>query len=173
MVAVHLSVFLAVAGCRGGGQVRAQMTEDMVNIKMLGISVPGVPGEDFPILATVPDTSFRWVRGSPQYLEPRGVQLRGQAAGPQLRGRGGLLPGVPHLHRGPRHQQPQVQPAVPQRHDLRPARADLPLVVPGQLPGRRAAVHRAAGQHGGAAVPWGLQRHLRLRQRGRLQLRVQ
>ena len=35
------------------------MTEDMINIKMLNISVPGVPGQDFPILATVPDTSFR------------------------------------------------------------------------------------------------------------------
>ena len=35
------------------------MTDDMMNIKMLGISVPGVPGDDFPILAEVPQTSFR------------------------------------------------------------------------------------------------------------------
>ena len=34
--------------------------DDMINIKMLGISVPGVPGQDYPILATVPDTSFRF-----------------------------------------------------------------------------------------------------------------
>ena len=35
------------------------MSDDMMNIKMLGISVPGVPGDDFPILAEVPQTSFR------------------------------------------------------------------------------------------------------------------
>ena len=35
------------------------MTDDMMNIKMLGISVPGVPSDDFPILAEVPQTSFR------------------------------------------------------------------------------------------------------------------
>ena len=58
---------LAGAGARREDQVMArrgrqedgQMTEDMVNIKMLEISVPGIPGQDFPILATVPDTSFR------------------------------------------------------------------------------------------------------------------
>ena len=33
--------------------------DDMMNIKMLSISVPGVPGDDYPILATVPQTSFR------------------------------------------------------------------------------------------------------------------
>lgn len=32
--------------------------DDAMNIKMLGISVPGTPGEDYPILATVPKTSF-------------------------------------------------------------------------------------------------------------------
>ena len=36
-----------------------QLTDDMINIKMLGISVPGVPGDDYPILAEVPETSFR------------------------------------------------------------------------------------------------------------------
>merc|ERR1739847_44950 len=30
----------------------------MINIKMLSISVPGQPGQDYPILATVPSTSF-------------------------------------------------------------------------------------------------------------------
>jgi len=32
--------------------------DDEMNIKMLGISVPGTPGEDYPILAKVPSTSF-------------------------------------------------------------------------------------------------------------------
>ena len=57
---------LAGAGARREDQVMPRrgrqtgvMTEDMVNIKMLNISVPGVPGQDFPILAKVPDTSFR------------------------------------------------------------------------------------------------------------------
>ena len=31
---------------------------DMMNIKMLGISVPGTPGEDYPIFSSVPSTSF-------------------------------------------------------------------------------------------------------------------
>ena len=70
---VRLSVVLGLllasvagAGARREDQVMPRrgrqagvMTEDMVNIKMLNISVPGVPGQDFPILATVPDTSFR------------------------------------------------------------------------------------------------------------------
>merc|ERR1711936_1180128 len=30
----------------------------MMNIKMLGISVPGTPGEDYPIFSAVPQTSF-------------------------------------------------------------------------------------------------------------------
>jgi len=30
----------------------------MMNIKMLGISVPGTPGEDYPIFSSVPSTSF-------------------------------------------------------------------------------------------------------------------
>merc|ERR1719431_1898538 len=32
--------------------------DDMMNIKMLGISVPGTPGEDYPIFAAVPQTTF-------------------------------------------------------------------------------------------------------------------
>merc|ERR1719370_2379684 len=32
--------------------------DDMMNIKMLGISVPGTPGEDYPIFSAVPLTSF-------------------------------------------------------------------------------------------------------------------
>jgi len=32
--------------------------DDMMNIKMLGISVPGTPGEDYPIFSAVPQTSF-------------------------------------------------------------------------------------------------------------------
>merc|ERR1712142_1445320 len=32
--------------------------DDMMNIKMLGISVPGTPGEDYPIFSSVPQTSF-------------------------------------------------------------------------------------------------------------------
>jgi len=34
------------------------ISDDMMNIKMLSISVPGIPGDDYPILATVPQTSF-------------------------------------------------------------------------------------------------------------------
>jgi len=34
------------------------ISDDMMNIKMLSISVPGIPGDDYPILATVPKTSF-------------------------------------------------------------------------------------------------------------------
>ena len=60
-----LASLLAGAEARREDQVMArrgrqqQMTEDEINIKMLGISVPGNPGQDYPILATVPDTSFR------------------------------------------------------------------------------------------------------------------
>ena len=54
---------------RGDGQVSARqsrqvdidletMTEDMMNIKMLSMSVPGIPGEDYPILNEIPETSF-------------------------------------------------------------------------------------------------------------------
>merc|ERR1712062_458598 len=43
---------------RLGRQLETEMTEDMINIKMLSISVPGSPGQDYPILATVPQTSF-------------------------------------------------------------------------------------------------------------------
>ena len=57
---------MSVVRCRRGEQVMARqarqvadMTDDMINIKMLGISVPGVPGDDYPILAEVPETSFR------------------------------------------------------------------------------------------------------------------
>merc|ERR1711892_1085031 len=32
--------------------------DDQMNIKMLGISVPGTPGEDYPIFSSVPDTLF-------------------------------------------------------------------------------------------------------------------
>merc|ERR1711892_1052375 len=32
--------------------------DDQMNIKMLGISVPGTPGEDYPIFSSVPDTPF-------------------------------------------------------------------------------------------------------------------
>ena len=60
-----LASLVAGAEARREDQVMArrgrqqQMTEDEINIKMLGISVPGSPGQDYPILATVPDTSFR------------------------------------------------------------------------------------------------------------------
>jgi len=37
------------------------MSSDMMNIKMLSISVPGQPGRDYPILATVPPTPFSCV----------------------------------------------------------------------------------------------------------------
>ena len=40
-------------------QLGDQISSDMMNIKMLSISVPGQPGQDYPILATVPPTSFR------------------------------------------------------------------------------------------------------------------
>lgn len=59
-----LASLVAGAEARREDQVMArrgrqqQMTEDEINIKMLGISVPGSPGQDYPILATVPDTSF-------------------------------------------------------------------------------------------------------------------
>ena len=40
-------------------QLESEMSRDQMNIKMLSISVPGQPGQDYPILATVPPTSFR------------------------------------------------------------------------------------------------------------------
>ena len=53
--------------------------DDMINIKMLGISVPGVPGQDYPILATVPDTSFRFAMLSFLLSNLFPIQLRRQA----------------------------------------------------------------------------------------------
>ena len=53
--------------------------DDMINIKMLGISVPGVPGQDYPILATVPDTSFRFAMLSFLLSKLFPIQLRRQA----------------------------------------------------------------------------------------------
>ena len=44
---------------RQGRQLEEEMTDDMMNIKMLSISVPGIPGDDYPILAEIPNTSFR------------------------------------------------------------------------------------------------------------------
>ena len=44
---------------RQGRQQEQEMTDDMMNIKMLSISVPGIPGDDYPILAEIPNTSFR------------------------------------------------------------------------------------------------------------------
>ena len=51
---------------QGQGQILAQgqgrrdsgMTADEINLKMLRGSVPGIPGEDYPIYATVPVTGF-------------------------------------------------------------------------------------------------------------------
>ena len=37
----------------GSGTVESEMTSDEMNMKMLMTSVPGVPGEDYPILANV------------------------------------------------------------------------------------------------------------------------
>eukprot|EP00092_Neocalanus_flemingeri_P016806 GFUD01018176.1.p1 GENE.GFUD01018176.1~~GFUD01018176.1.p1 ORF type:complete len:362 (+),score=58.29 GFUD01018176.1:29-1087(+) len=37
---------------------QSDVDADMMNIKMLGISVPGSPGEDYPIFSSVPSTSF-------------------------------------------------------------------------------------------------------------------
>ena len=60
-----LASLVAGAEARREDQVMArrgrqqQMTEGEINIKMLGRSAPGSPGQDYPILATVPDTSFR------------------------------------------------------------------------------------------------------------------
>ena len=34
------------------------LSGDELNLKMLSMSVPGVPGEDYPILAEVPQTGF-------------------------------------------------------------------------------------------------------------------
>ena len=45
---------------RQGRQQEQEMTDDMMNIKMLSISVPGIPGDDYPILAEIPNTSFRY-----------------------------------------------------------------------------------------------------------------
>ena len=55
-----LLIFLpGLLALRQGRQLEGEMTSDMINIKMLSISVPGQPGQDYPILATVPSTSFR------------------------------------------------------------------------------------------------------------------
>jgi len=56
---IILPGFLALRQGRQGRQLEPEMTSDMINIKMLSISVPGQPGQDYPILATVPPTSFR------------------------------------------------------------------------------------------------------------------
>ena len=56
---IFLPGLLALRQGRQGRQLEEEMTSDMINIKMLSISVPGQPGQDYPILATVPSTSFR------------------------------------------------------------------------------------------------------------------
>ena len=56
---IFLPGLLALRQGRQGRQLEEEMTSDMINIKMLSISVPGQPGQDYPILATVPPTSFR------------------------------------------------------------------------------------------------------------------
>ena len=56
---IFLPGLLALRQERQGRQLEDEMTSDMINIKMLSISVPGQPGQDYPILATVPSTSFR------------------------------------------------------------------------------------------------------------------
>ena len=50
---------LALRQERQERQLESEMSRDQMNIKMLSISVPGQPGQDYPILATVPPTSFR------------------------------------------------------------------------------------------------------------------
>ena len=60
------------------------------------------------------------------------------------------MPGVPHLRPqgGPGHR--QVQPALPQRDNLRPVWADVQVVVPGGLRQVRAVLQcPAAGQLSG------------------------
>ena len=42
------------------------MTEDMMNIKMLSMSVPGIPGQDYPILNSIPETSFSCADKDPE-----------------------------------------------------------------------------------------------------------
>jgi len=59
--------------------IEDDIEDDMINIKMLGISVPGVPGQDYPILATVPDTSFRFAMLSFLLSNFFPIQLRRQA----------------------------------------------------------------------------------------------
>ena len=63
-----LAVCLLVPGILAGRQtwqerqerqLADQISSDEMNIKMLSISVPGQPGQDYPILASVPPTSFR------------------------------------------------------------------------------------------------------------------
>jgi len=53
-VLVPASVALGARRSRQAGGFQ----DDMMNIKMLGISVPGTPGEDYPIFSSVPRTSF-------------------------------------------------------------------------------------------------------------------
>ena len=62
-----------------GSGAADDIEDDMINIKMLGISVPGVPGQDYPILATVPDTSFRFAMLSFLLSNLFPIQLRRQA----------------------------------------------------------------------------------------------
>ena len=50
---------LALRQERQERQLESEMSRDQMNIKMLSISVPGQPGQDYPILANVPPTSFR------------------------------------------------------------------------------------------------------------------
>jgi len=47
-----------IADARRSRQLNDGSQDDMMNIKMLGISVPGTPGEDYPIFSAVPQTSF-------------------------------------------------------------------------------------------------------------------
>ena len=57
----HVVVWASVAllvDARKPRQSDGGSQDDMMNIKMLGISVPGTPGEDYPIFSSVPSTSF-------------------------------------------------------------------------------------------------------------------
>ena len=37
-----------------------ELSGDEMNLKMLMSSVPGTPGEDYPIYSEVPETEFSW-----------------------------------------------------------------------------------------------------------------